>query len=93
VRAKDLEDAVGLETDEYQRYLDLIDRRNGLRAASIATGAVGLGLVVTGVVMFALDRPQVEIPLYDRNRETAKAGGPKLTVSARPGGGGLRLVF
>lgn len=91
--AKDLENAVGLQGEGYQRYLDQIERRNGFRATSIATGAVGAGLLVTGAVLFVLDRPQIEVPLYDRQRNAANRKGATLTVAVRPGIGGLRLRF
>lgn len=63
---------------DYQRYLDEVEKRDRYRAASITTGAIGLGLMVTGVVLYVVDKPQVDVPVFDRG--TARRG-PRWTAA------------
>lgn len=48
-----------LSTEEYQRYLELVDRRNVLRTGALISGIAGGALLVTGVVLFAYDNPRL----------------------------------
>ena len=69
-------------SDEERRQ-DEIARRNTYRTVAVASGAVGAGVLLTGVVLFVFDRPQVDVPLFDRERR-ATPGEPGPSLSAAP---------
>jgi hypothetical protein len=69
--------------DQYATYLDEVDRRDQFRTAAIASGAVGAGLLITGFVLFAFDKPQVDVPIFDRERRVTPER-KKPVLSAAP---------
>ena len=47
-----------------QARVDLVARRDSLRAATVATGVTGLALLTSGVILLLVDRPAVRSRLH-----------------------------
>lgn len=75
-RAKAMDDArkaSSASPDDYADYTTLVQRRDRLRTAAVASGAVGGALALTGLVLFLVERTSTQPLVIDRQR-TAKRG-------------------